>query len=155
MKIIKLVVILSFTAFIIVVLYWSGFAMLFSYGAGSGGTGSFERYEFKGNVVNVKEVFEKTFDKENIIIRDSIIDENQNKTSDEHLVIINLKENNTEYIIDFPNNNNDFYFYLIYINGKINDDFGWFSIEKYEKIKLFEKSIINPLSKKYKRVEEN
>ena len=63
MKIIKLVVILSFTAFIIVVLYWSGFAMLFSYGAGSGGTGSFERYEFKGNVVNVKEVFEKTFDK--------------------------------------------------------------------------------------------
>ncbi|WP_173968528.1 hypothetical protein, partial [Flavobacterium collinsii] len=95
MKIIKWLVILCFTAFIIVVLYWIGFVILFSYGAGSGGTGSFERYEFKGNVANVNEVFEKTFDKENIIIRDSIIDENHNKTIDKYLVIINLKKINT------------------------------------------------------------
>ena len=153
MKIIKWLVILSFTTLSIVVLYWIGFAILFSYGAGSEGTGSFKRYEFKGNVADVKEVFEKTFDKENIIIRDSIIYGNHEKTIDEHLIIINLKENNTEYIIDFPNNNNDFYFYLIYINGKINDDFGWFSIEKYKKIKLFEKAIIEPMSEKFVRVE--
>lgn len=153
MKIIKWLVILSFTALSIIIVYWVSFAILFSYGAASGGTGSFERYEFKGNAGDVKEVFEKTFDKENIIIRDSIIDKNHDKTIDEHLIIINLKENNTEYIIDFPNNNNDFYFYLIYINGKTNDDFEWFSFEKYKKIKLFEENVIEPLSKKFERIE--
>ncbi|MBF7092635.1 hypothetical protein IUY40_13950 [Flavobacterium sp. ALJ2] len=154
MKIIKWIAILSFTVLSIVILYWVGFAILFSYGAGSGGTGSFERYEFKGNGANAKKVFEKTFEKEDIIIRDSVIDENHDRTIDEHLIIINLKENNTEYIIDFPNNNNDFYFYLIYIDGKINDDFGWFSFEKHKKLKAFEEVIIKPLSKKFKRVEE-
>ncbi|WP_264536684.1 hypothetical protein [Flavobacterium sp. N1736] len=153
MKIIKWLAILSFTAISIVVLYWVGFAILFSYGAGSGGTGLIKVYEFKGEVNDMKAIFDQTLDKKTIHIRDSIVDGDYRGTFDKRLLIINSDKSNMQYIIELPHNEGSFYFYLIYINGKINDDFGWFSIEKYNNIKLFEKEIIEPLSQKFKRIE--
>jgi len=38
------------------------------------------------------------------------------------------------------------------VNNKNNEDFGWFSFEKYNALKLYKKTIIKPLSEKYKHV---
>lgn len=154
MKIIKWLAILSFTAISIVVLYWVGFALLFSYGAGAGGAGRITAYKFKGEVNDIKAVFDKTFDKRTIHIRDSIVDGDYRGAFDTRLLIIDSDKSNMQYIIKLPPSEGSFYFYLIYINGKINDDFGWFSIEKYRGINLFESEIIDPLSKKFERIEE-
>ena len=153
MKIIKWLSILAFTAIMIVAIYWIGLIFIFSYGAGSGGTGRIKSYEFNSKIDNIKTEFEKTFDKNVIHLRDSVVDNSSRGTINENLIIINLKKNNMEYIIKTHISRDNFYFYLIYINGNINDDFGWFSLEKYKAIKLFEQEIIDPLSKKYKRIE--
>lgn len=42
---------------------------------------------------------------------------------------------------------------LYFINGKGNDDFGWFSNKKNMQIKLFEENVIKPLSIKFERIE--
>lgn len=42
---------------------------------------------------------------------------------------------------------------LYFINGKGKDDFGWFSNTKNIQIKLFEENIIEPLSKKFEKIE--
>jgi len=153
MKTLKWSVILSLTAISIVVVYWSVFAILFSYGAGSGETGLIKAYEYKGEVKDIKTIFDRTFDKRIIHIHDSIVDGDYRGTFDKRLLIINSEKSNMQYIIELPHNQASFYFYLIYINGKSNDDFGWLSIEKYNNVKLFEKEIIEPLAKKYERIE--
>ncbi|WP_282143465.1 hypothetical protein [Cellulophaga baltica] len=153
MKIIKWLSILAFTAIMIVAIYWIGLIFIFSYGAGSGGTGLIKSYEFNLKTKNIKMEFDKTFDKNKIHLRDSVVDNSYRGFFNESLIIINLKKYNMEYIVESPIGSESLYFYLIYINGKKNDDFGWFSLEKYKAIKLFEQEIIDPLSKKYKRIE--
>lgn len=151
MKVIKWLMVLSFTTIIIVVLYWVGFAILFSYGAGSGGTGVIKYYEFKSNEKISINKFRNNFDKQNIAIYDTI---DKSGAFNRQSVIIYLRKDQVKYMIVFPATEGDFSsFMLTRINGKTNDDFGWFSIEKYKKIRLFEESVIEPLSKKFERVE--
>ncbi|MFB9057206.1 hypothetical protein ACFFU9_10680 [Mariniflexile ostreae] len=153
MKIIKWLSILVFTAIIIVAFHWIGLIFIFSHGAGSGGTGLIKSYKFNLKTKNIKTEFDKTFDKNKIHFRDSVVDNSYRGFFNESLIIINLKKHNMEYIVESPIGSDSLYFYLIYINGKIDDDFGWFFYDKYKAIKLFEKEIIEPLSEKYKRIE--
>ncbi|CAI2768809.1 hypothetical protein [Flavobacterium collinsii] len=152
MKVIKWSIVLGVLLCSIIILYWIGFAFLYSYGAGSGGTGKIKNYKFKAHAkISINE-FRKNFEGQNIIIYDTIV---KSSAFDRENVIIYLEKEKMRYIISFPSEDGDFSsFMLIKINGQINDDFGWFSLDKYRKVKLFEDDIIEPLSKKYERIEE-
>ncbi|CAA9196006.1 hypothetical protein [Flavobacterium collinsii] len=152
MKVIKWSIVLGVLVCSIIILYWIGFAFLYSYGAGSGGTGKIKNYKFEAHAkISINE-FRKIFEGQNIIIYDTIV---KSSAFERENVIIYLEKEKTRYIISFPSEDGDFSsFMLIKINGQINDDFGWFSLDKYRKVKLFEDDIIEPLSKKYERIEE-
>lgn len=85
--------------------------------------------------------------------------DSKNKLYDNLLIRIQIKNKKTSEMITYTTsfsesyNQNHSRFNLIYINGKSDDDFWWFSIEKYKKVKLFEEAIIEPLSKKIERIE--
>ncbi|OXB04647.1 hypothetical protein [Flavobacterium pectinovorum] len=152
MKVIKWLAILSFTSISIVVLYWVGFALLFSYGAG--GPKRIEAYDFKTTEKNLRKELTTICSNSNYLsYKDTIDDNGFTKT----LVTIQITEesNKTVYDLRLWNMGSDEItsFYLYYINSRSSDYFGWFSFEKYKKVKLFEKEIIEPLSKKFERVE--
>lgn len=155
MKIIKWLAILGCTALSMVVLYWVGFAILFSYGAG--GPKRIEAYEFKTTKKNLRQELKMICSNSNYLsYKDTIDDNGFTKT----LVTIQITEESNKTVYDLRLWNmgseeiNNTSFYLYYINSKSSDYFGWFSIEKYKKVKLFEETIIDPLSKKFERIEE-
>ena len=152
MKVIKWLAILSFTSISIVVLYWVGFALLFSYGAG--GPKRIEAYDFKTTEKNLRKELTTICSNSNYLSYKDTIDNNGfTKT----LVTIQITEENNKTVYDLRlwNMGSDEItsFYLYYINSRSSDYFGWFSFEKHKKVKLFEKEIIELLSKKFERVE--
>ncbi len=161
MKIIKYIV---FTIIVGWLLFLLGIMILGGYYVGDHGIGKIEEYFFKSSNIDLKNEIKRTSVKSKLIIKDSIITpwEGYNNI----LSTIKIKNKNTSetitYVIAYYGNfDESFYntnktdcgFFLIYINGKTNDDFGWFSWEKYKKVKLFEETIIEPLSDKYERIE--
>ena len=125
--------------------------------SGGGGSNEIKEYEFKTTTFNLKKEFKVICDKSTYLsYNDSAyyshsIDVNANtiqitKEGEKlvYFLILNEKADDKNPHIEFS---------LYYINGKSNDDFGWFSIEKYNNVKLFEKEIIEPLAKKYERIE--
>lgn len=153
MKIIKWLAILGCTALSMVVLYWIGFAILFSYGAG--GPKRIEAYEFKTTKKNLQQELKMICSNSNYLsYKDTIDDNGFTKT----LVTIQITEENNKTVYDLRlwNMGSDEItsFYLYYINSRSSDYFGWFSFEKHKKVKLFESEVIDPLSKKFERVEE-
>lgn len=129
--------------------YWLSFAILYSYGAG--GQGRIKNYQFGISTSIIKnEIFSICNKKSNIGCKDSISDLGGGYK--QKLIIIKIEKDS--FIIKDAEGGDLYTSYnLISINGKIDADFGWFSIEKYKKVKLFEKEIIEPLSKKFERVE--
>ena len=129
-----------------IVLYWLSFAILYSYGAGS--QGRIKNYQFGISTSIIKnEIFSICNKKSSISCKDSISDLGGGYK--QKLIIIKIEKDS--FIIK-DGEGGDLYtsYNLISINGKSEDDFGWFSFEKHKKVKLFEKEIIEPLSKKYK-----
>lgn len=155
---IGIVVTISFVIYITPILF---FGFLYSHGAG--GPGKIERYEFKTANENVDKSLKTINCKAYIIsIKDIALGDSldsKNKIYDNLLMRIQIKNKKTSEIITDTTsfsesyNQNHSRFNLIYINGKSDDDFWWFSIEKYKKVKLFEEAIIEPLSKKIERIE--
>ena len=146
MKIIKWIAVLGCIALSMIVLYWLSFAILYSYGAGS--QGRIKNYQFGISTSIIKnEIFSICNKKSSISCKDSISDLGGGYK--QKLIIIKIEKDS--FIIK-DGEGGDLYtsYNLISINGKSEDDFGWFSFEKHKKVKLFEKEIIEPLSKKYK-----
>lgn len=146
MKIIKWLAILGSTALSMIVLYWLSFAILYSYGAG--GQGRIKNYQFGISTNIIKnEIFSICNKKSSISCKDSISDLGGGYK--QKIIIIKIEKDS--FIIKDAEGGDLYTSYnLISINGKSDDDFGWFSIEKYKKVKLFEKEIMEPLAKKYK-----
>jgi len=145
-KIIKWIAVLGCIALSMIVLYWLSFAILYSYGAGS--QGRIKNYQFGISTSIIKnEIFSICNKKSSISCKDSISDLGGGYK--QKLIIIKIEKDS--FIIK-DGEGGDLYtsYNLISINGKSEDDFGWFSFEKHKKVKLFEKEIIEPLSKKYK-----
>jgi hypothetical protein len=139
------------SAFIVVIVisifvYWLSFAILYSYGAG--GQGRINNYQFEISTSIIKnEIFSICNKKSSISCKDSISDLGGGYK--QKLIVIKIEKDS--FIIKDAEGGDLYTSYnLISINGKIKDDFGWFSFEKHKKVKLFEKEIIEPLSKKYK-----
>lgn len=149
MKIIRWLSIFSFISLSIYVLYWGVFAILFSYG--SGGSGKIKNYQFEMSSSTFKnEIISLSHKISDLSCKDSIND--MGGGYKQKMLIIIIKK---DIFIIKDAEGGDFYtsFNLISINGMTDKDFGWLSIEKHQKVKLFEKVIIEPISKKYKRVE--
>ncbi len=167
-KILKYLII----GFFIVIMLYELFMFFFVslYFQSSGETGKIENYKFELSDMALWRYYYK-IDKESkmISIHDSIKFTQWGSYDGMHyykdnLTIIKIKDGKTfketVYILSYPGEINisdkkklNGGFFLIYINGKTNDDFGWFSWEKHKKVKLFEETIIEPLSDKYERIE--
>ncbi|WP_264536683.1 hypothetical protein [Flavobacterium sp. N1736] len=116
------------------------------YYVGSYGSGKIRIYQFETKKENLEQALNSICnDSKNISCKDSI---NYIGRTYKKSLIIKLNDKPV-YILKLSGDSVYSDLHLIYINGKKNDDFGWFSIEKYKKVKLFEKEIIEPLSKKY------
>lgn len=155
MKIIKWLAILGFAALSMNALYWIGFAILFSYGAGNSMEEKIEMYEFNTTVENFKDELQMISNKSIYLsYQVSVYGDNSGNANtiriftDGQKLTYFLKLNERQDDKDIPVKLN-----LYFINGKGKDDFGWFSNEKYKKVKLFEETIIDPLSKKFERIE--
>lgn len=132
------------------IIFYTSIYILGSYYIGSYGSGNIKIYEFDTKKDNLEKELNRICNvSKNISCTDSI---NYIGRTYKKQLVIKLKSKPI-YIIKLSGEANYSDLHLIYINGKSSDDFGWFSIEKYKKVKLFEDIIIKPLSKKYKRVE--
>jgi hypothetical protein len=117
------------------------------YYVGSYGSGKIEIYEFATKKENLEKELNRICSvSKNISCKDSI---NYIGRTYKKSLVIKLNSQPI-YILKLSGEANYSDLHLIYIDGKSNEDFGWFSIGKYKKVKLFEKEIIEPLSKKYK-----
>lgn len=143
----------KYISYILVILALGSFIFYLSlyfiggYYVGNYGSGKIKIYEFETKKENLeKELNRFCSVSKNISCKDSI--NYIGRTYKKSLVIkLNYQP---IYILKLSGEANYSDLHLIYINGKSNDDFGWFSIEKYKKVKLFEKEIMEPLAKKYK-----
>lgn len=146
MKMIKWLSVFIVVIVISIFVYWLSFAILYSYGAG--GQGRIKNYQFGISTSIIKnEIFSICNKKSSISCKDSISDLGGGYK--QKLIIIKIERNS--FIIKDAEGGDLYTSYnLISINGKIDDDFGWFSLEKQRQVKLFEKEIIEPLAKKYK-----
>lgn len=132
-------------------IFYGSLYIIGGYYIGSYGTGKINIYEFETKKENLQyELNNMCNNLKNISCKDSI---NYIGRTDKKSLVIKIDEKST-YILKLSGNDNYSSFHLIYINGNTDDDFGLFSLEKYKKIKLFEETIIEPLSKKFKRIEE-
>jgi len=121
---------------------------------GNNGTGKIEYYEFEMDSIMLKKELNLLQAKNEVkTLKDSIGEYeryfNFSIEDKKSLDDINYTLSYRSKITDQPTTSLPFY--LIYVNGKINDDFYWFSLEKYRAIKLLEKTVIKPLSEKYKK----
>lgn len=110
-------------------------------------------YEFNTSIIKIKNEL-KTISHKSIYLsyKDSVFGDSKINT----IRIFKNGEQLTYYLeLDEERNGKDLpvKLNLYFINGKGNDDFSWFSIEKYKKVKLFEDNIIDPLSKQFERIE--
>lgn len=141
-----ILVILVLVSFI----FYLSLCFIGAYYVGSYGSGKIKIYEFETKKENLeKELNRICNNSKNISCKDSV---NYIGRTYKKSLIIRLNSKPV-YILKLSGDTDYSDLHLIYINGKSNDDFGWFSIEKYNNIKLFEKEIIEPLSKKYERLE--
>ncbi|WP_264536685.1 hypothetical protein [Flavobacterium sp. N1736] len=152
-KLIKYLAIIIFTIFLIYITPIVFFGFLYSYGAG--GTGKIEGYEFKTEPAKLRKELKMICDKSKYLSYKDTLESKSNNGFEEILITIRVVKDSKEIAYEsklngFSDEKNGILLLLIYINDKSNDDFGWFSSEKYNKIKLFEKEIIEPLAKKYK-----
>jgi hypothetical protein len=156
-NIFKILAICVLIYFIIQLIYFFGFALMFSYGAGSGSEGAIESYDFKIDSISFSKEW-KHIARENkeIEIKEDSISKGE-YISHTSVLFINIKKTNHFKMCYYHTSNEKkepiTVTYLVRINNKTNDDFGWFSIEKYKGKKLFEETIVAPLSKKYERLE--
>lgn len=153
-KIFKYFLLTIVIGYVLVNLIIYSFTYLYSHGAG--GAGKIKEYEFKTTANDFKKELKLICDKsEYISFKDTIENEGYDKT----LITIQI-EKKLEKIIYFAElqelsekDNRHVTLYLVYINGQKNDDFSWFSLEKYKKLKLFEREVIEPLSSKYEKID--
>jgi hypothetical protein len=155
-KIFKILAIGVLMFFTIQLIYFFWFAFIFSYGSGSGTEVAIESYYFKIDSVSFRKEW-KSLSVKSVKIKDSIW--KREDSFDQYILFINIKKSNhfKMYYYHTRNENNEpiTVTHLVRVNNKTNDDFGWISWEKYKEVKLFKKSIINPISNKYKRIELN
>lgn len=125
MKNIKWLAILGCTAISIVISYWLSFAILYSYGAG--GQGRIKNYQFEISTSIIKnEMFSICNKKSSISCKDSISDLGGGYK--QKLIIIKIEKDS--FIIKDAEGGDLYTSYnLISINGKIDDDFGWFPLK--------------------------
>ena len=111
--------------------YWLSFAILYSYGAG--GQGRIKNYQFGISTSIIKnEIFSICHKKSSISCKDSISDLGGGYK--QKLIVIKIEKDS--FIIKDAEGGDLYTSYnLISINGKIDDDFGWFSFEKHKNIK--------------------
>lgn len=113
-----------------------------------------KEYEFNTSVIKFKNEL-KTISEKSMFLtyQDSVLGASEINTlrifKDGEELTYYLKVNEEQNDKDIPVRLN-----LYFINGKGEDDFSWFSFEKYKKVKLFEENIIEPLSKKFERVQQ-
>jgi hypothetical protein len=150
-KVLKYLMI-SFLAIVIIYnLLIFGLGYLYSHGAG--GLEKIEGYEFKTTTENFEKELKSICNKsKNLSFKDTIENEGYAKITMKIQIIDGDKKINYIGKLWNMSDENLSYtsFYLYHIDNKTNDDFSWFSIEKYKKIKLFEKEILEPISRKYK-----
>ena len=155
-KIFKILAIGVLIFLTIQIIYFFWFALIFSYGSGSGTEVAIESYYFKIDSVSFRKEW-KSLSVKAVKIKDSIW--KRDDSFDQYILFINIKKSNNfkmyYYYTRNENNESITVIHLVRINSKTNDDFGWLSWEKYKEVKLFEKSIIDPLSNKYERTELN
>lgn len=110
-------------------------------------------YEFNASIIKFKNELKAISDKSiYLVYKDSIFEESKINTirmfkNGEKLTYyleVNEKRNDKDKLVELS---------LYFINGKGKNDFGWFSNEKNRQIKLFEENIIEPLSKKFEKIE--
>lgn len=151
-KIFKYVLLVSIAGYIFINIIIYSFAYLYSHGAG--GEGKIKEYEFKMTMEDFQKNIRLLCSELKCYSYKEKVDNVGYKMT---LTTIQIVENSKKIIYYLESqdlsdgNDKKTTVYLIYINGKKNDDFGLFSLERYKNVKLFEKVIIEPLSKKYKR----
>ena len=159
MKIVKYVLITISTGYL---LFSLSIMIIGGYYVGSNESWLIKRYKFDTNNITLHNSLKgiNSLDN-NIIIKDILIKSDSKDKNDlyDTLTRIQIKNKKTSEMTNYTTCYSESYsqnlcrFNLIYINGKTNDDFGWFSWEKYKAVKLFEESIIDPLSKKHEKIE--
>jgi len=121
---------------------------------GNNGTGKIKFYDFKIDSLELRKEINAL--KSELKIKDLKDSISYNET----VFSFNIEDKEASEDINYTlsyytsvNYNSDIHtsIYLIYINEKRNKDFSWFSLEKYRAIKLLEKTVIKPLSEKYKK----
>lgn len=155
-KTFKYILLMLFIGYILFNLIIYSFAFLYSNGAG--GIGKIREYEFRITADDFqKELKLICYKSKNFSYKDTVVDDGYKRT----MITIQIVKNYEKiiYFLELQDSSDQekrrAVLYLINLDGRKNDDFGWLSMEKYKKIKLFEESIVKPLSEKYKRVEEN
>lgn len=154
-KYIGIVIIVSSVIYITPILF---FGFLYSHGAGS--PGKIKSYEFKTIPKDLRKELKKICDESKQLSYMDTLEDKSTNGYEEILTKIRLVENSKVIVYEsklngFSDEKNGVFFMLIYINNMSNDDFGWFSWERHRRVKLFEEKIIEPLSKKFERIESN
>ncbi|OXB04645.1 hypothetical protein [Flavobacterium pectinovorum] len=156
-KILKYLLIILVSLCILYNLIIFGLTYLYFHRPDPSGSDEIKEYEFKTTTSNLKKEFKMICDKSShLSYKDSVYYQNEN-TGNANTIQITKEGEKLVYFLTLNEKLDDknlhATFFLYYINGKSEDDFGWFSFEKHKKVKLFEKEIIEPLSKKYKKLE--
>jgi len=153
-KILRYLMIIFITGYIINKLLFFGLIYLY-FGGGVTPASKMEEYKFNTTVINLKKELQTICDRSIYLSYQNSVygknSTNQNSVrifKDGEKLTYFLELDKESYDKDMPVNLS-----LYFINGKGEDDFGWFSNEKRSKVKLFQDSIINPLSKKFERIE--
>jgi len=152
-KILKYLMIIFIVGYIFNKLLFYGLIYIYFHRPGPSGPDEMKEYEFNTTVENLKNELQTISDKSIYIShQDSVHGRSKINTvrifKDGEKLTYYLELDEREYDKHVPVKLS-----LYLINGKSEDDFGWFSKDKATKIKLFEDNIIDPLSKKFKRIE--
>jgi len=151
-KILKYLMIIFISGYIFNKLLFFGLTYLYFHGSVSPPS-KMKVYEFNTSVMKFKNELKIISDKSiYLVYKDSIFEESKINTirmfkNGEKLTYyleVNEKRNDKDKLVELS---------LYFINGKGKNDFGWFSNEKNRQIKLFEENIIEPLSKKFEKIE--
>ncbi|MBF7093172.1 hypothetical protein IUY40_16695 [Flavobacterium sp. ALJ2] len=150
-KILNYLIITLITVCVLYNLIMFGFTYFYFHGTPSSPS-KIEKYEFNTTAINLKKEFKTICDKSKYLSYKDSVDYDNVNTGNVNTIQITKKGEKLTYFLRLnevsDNKNKCVKLYLYYINGKGNDSFGWFSLEKYRKVKLFEETIITPLSKK-------
>lgn len=152
-KIVKYLMIIFIIGYIFNKLLFYGLIYIYFHRTGPSDPDEMKEYAFNTTVENLKNELQKVSNKSIYIsYQDSVYGRSKINTvrifKDGEKLTYYLEVDEREYDKLVPVK-----LTLYLINGKTEDDFGWFSKEKARKVKLFEDNIVDPLSKKFEKIE--